>query len=364
MSIVINTNAAATIASMNLAKSSAALATSLNRLSSGSKIVNPADDAGGLAVSMKLSAATGRLAAFNSNFGNASSFLQTQDGVLKVAGEVLNRISELKTLSADPTKNSDDIGNYNSEFLALRDQLDSLSGETFNGVALFGTDSLSVQTGDDISAAISIAGVDLLGGTPGTPVTLNFNTNSTVSSFTPSGAGTLTATGDDLYFTGNGGWGDVIGTLTAGQSAVYDGAGGWTGLTTGSISGTTIQVDDDNTGGSATFTPDAADLTHTGNIANAASLSAVSLETITSAIQDIASHRASNGAQQSRIAFAAELVTVNRAKPEASVRRIVDVDVAVESTRLARFNTLVQAGTAMLSQANQSPQSVLRLISG
>src|SRR5947207_15369069 len=106
MSVVINTNYAATVASNNLAASNSMLQKSLNRLSSGSKIVSPADDAGGLAVSMKLSAAARRSGAAAINIGNSVSFLQTQDGALKVTGKVLDRISELKTLYTDPTKNA------------------------------------------------------------------------------------------------------------------------------------------------------------------------------------------------------------------------------------------------------------------
>src|SRR5436190_14062780 len=109
MSVVINTNFAATVAANNLASSNDNLQKSLNRLSSGSKIVSPADDAGGLAVSMKLSAAARRSGAASINIGNSVSFLQTQDGALKIAGEVLDRMSELKTLYADPTKNSTDL---------------------------------------------------------------------------------------------------------------------------------------------------------------------------------------------------------------------------------------------------------------
>ena len=362
MSLVINTNAAATLASSNLASSNALLNRSLNRLSSGSKIVNPSDDAGGLAVSMKQNAAVKRLAAINNNLSNTTSYLQTQDGVLKVAGKILERIGELKTLNGDVTKNASDLANYNTEFVALKNQLTSLASEKFNGVSLFGTSSMSVQTADDVSATMSIAGIDLLGGTPGTPVTVNFNTNSTTTGFTPSGAGTLSGS-NQIVFTGGGGWGDVIAWVNPGDTATYDGAGGWTGLSGGAVSGTTVQLDDNDLGGSATFTPAGA-ASNTGAIANAGSLSAVSLTTITGAIQDIATHRATNGATQSRISFSSELLTTNKANLEASVSRIVDVDVAQESTQLARFNTLVQAGTAILSQANQSSQSVLRLISG
>src|SRR5688572_2215224 len=99
MPVVINSNFAATLAANNLSASNHHLQRSLNRLSSGSRIVNPADDAGGLAVSMKLSATARRQGAAASNLGNSVSYLQAQDGVMKAAGKVLERISELKTLA-------------------------------------------------------------------------------------------------------------------------------------------------------------------------------------------------------------------------------------------------------------------------
>src|SRR5688572_16760781 len=166
MSVVINTNYSATVASNNLASSNANLQRSLNRLSSGSKIVNPADDAGGLAVSMKLSAAAKRSGAAAINIGNSASYLQTQDGVLKVTGKVLERMSELKTLYNDPTKNSTDLANYDSEFTSLQAQLTSLTAEKFNGVTLFGTTGtagLSVAVTEDGSttSAVTLANRDL-----------------------------------------------------------------------------------------------------------------------------------------------------------------------------------------------------------
>ena len=91
-------------------------------------------------------------------------------------------------------------------------------------------------------------------------------------------------------------------------------------------------------------------------------LGQLNLSDVTAALQNIATFRAQNGAEQSRLTFASELLVVNKANLEAASSRIVDVDVASESTQLARWNTLVQAGTAMLSQANQSAQTALRLL--
>ncbi len=83
---------------------------------------------------------------------------------------------------------------------------------------------------------------------------------------------------------------------------------------------------------------------------------------IQTAIQNLATIRANNGAEQSRLTFAADMLAVNKTNLEAANSRILDVDVADESTKLARFNILQQAGTAMLAQANQATQSILRLI--
>ncbi len=275
MSVVINTNFAATVASNNLAASNQALQKSLNRLSSGSKIVSPADDAGGLAVSMKLSATAKRQGAVNVNIGNAVSFLQTQDGALKVAAKVLERISELRMLNDDVTKSTSDKANYNTEFLALQSQLTAIAGETFNGVSLFGssTTGLSVATTEDASTSSA--------------VTIS---NSVDLASTSSGVGVVSTT--------------------------------------------------------------------------ATSLGALNLADLKTATENVATMRAANGAQQSRLAFASELLTVNKANLESANSRIIDVDVAAESTQLARWNTLVQAGTAMLSQANQSAQTALRLLQG
>ena len=272
MPVVLNTNQSATSAANNLATSSSMLQKSLNRLSSGSKIVNPSDDAGGLAVSMKLSATAKRQGAVNNNIGNAVSLLQTQDGALKVAGKILDRISELRTLNDDVTKSTGDKANYDTEFVALKTQLTAITSEKFNGIALFGSSTSTVNATEDASTSTQI-----------------------------------TVSGRDL------------------------------GSTT-----TTVGV---------------------GNITALSSLSGItSIDTIKSAIENVATMRAQNGAEQSRLGFASELLTINKANLEAATSRITDVDVADESTQLARWNTMVSAGTSMLSQANQSSQTALRLL--
>src|SRR5438552_10202053 len=93
--MVINTNLSALSSARLLAASSSMLAKSLARLSSGSKITSPEDDAAGLAVSLRFSAQINRTAAASANVSNAISFTQTQDGFLSKIGAALDRMSEL-----------------------------------------------------------------------------------------------------------------------------------------------------------------------------------------------------------------------------------------------------------------------------
>jgi flagellin len=89
---------------------------------------------------------------------------------------------------------------------------------------------------------------------------------------------------------------------------------------------------------------------------------AAAISNITLAIQTLAELRATNGSEQVRLTFAADMLAVNKTNLEAANGRIMDVDIAAESANLARLNILQQAGTAMLAQANQSSQSLLRLL--
>jgi flagellin len=163
MSLTINTNTAAISAAYNLNQSNASLQHALAELSSGSKIVNPSDDAGGLAVSMRMGATIDETNAANANVANANSFLQTQDGSLNVASSILTRMAELSTMSSDPTKNAGDIANYGAEFTALQGQLTDLSQGTFNGVNLFkaGGGTLSVGISADGTLTQNVSQADL-----------------------------------------------------------------------------------------------------------------------------------------------------------------------------------------------------------
>src|SRR5436309_7691250 len=117
--MVINTNISALSSARLLSESSSMLAKSLARLSSGSKITSPEDDAAGIAVALRFDAQINRTKAANADVGNAISFSQTRDGFLQKIGKALDRMSELAILSQDVTKTAADSALYNAEFQTL-----------------------------------------------------------------------------------------------------------------------------------------------------------------------------------------------------------------------------------------------------
>ena len=169
--ITVNTNMVSSWAAYNLNNTNTNLQRSLSRLSSGSRINSSYDDAGGLAVSMKLSAAIRRTEATQSNINNTLSMLQTQDGALKSAEKVLTRMSELIQLSGDVTKSTNDRALYQTEYHSLQSQMVDLVDEQFNGVNMFTsggwnsaidtTNTLTVVLSQDGGQTASISVSDL-----------------------------------------------------------------------------------------------------------------------------------------------------------------------------------------------------------
>jgi flagellin len=120
----------------------------------------------------------------------------------------------------------------------------------------------------------------------------------------------------------------------------------------------TVYTSEDGTTSSVSITSRA-----TADWTSLTDLATSDVSEITTAIENVATQRAANGAEQSRLTYAGEMLTINKTNLESANSRIADVDVAEESTQLAKWNILVQSGTAMLAQANQSSQSALSLIS-
>ena len=378
MPVSINTNYAATAASNNLALSNSMLQRSLNRLSSGSRIVSPSDDAGGTAVAMRLSANAKRSGSAATNINNAVSLLQNQDGALKVGGKILERMAELQSLWNDATKNAEDKSLYDIEFNALQGQLRSLSEEKFNGVNIFGSTATHIITSaaGDQTLTISAKGVGATGteGTPSKVTSSAYTTATTAGTVTIAGITIAVTTADTATsmmekIRDNA---DLLGKATASldsagklviSNAIYGAndlviSGTAAALTALGISAGTTNNGTADTRDKISVLMEAASLGDTF-------VDGVDLdvnEVINDAQNEFASYRAHNGAEQNGLNFAAELLVLNKANLEAATGRIVDVDVADESTQLAKWTTLTQAGTAMLAQANQANSLVLKLL--
>jgi flagellin len=302
MGLVISSNFAAAFAARQVEKNHDGLTQSLNRLSSGQRIVNPYDDAGGMAVQLKMKAAISRGGVAKNNIKNAISLLQTQDGVLQTATNVVSRIAELKAMTQDATKNSEDLQNYNEEYQVLREQLVQLHNEQLNARGLFGDFS---NTGE------------------------------------------LTQTSHDsvfeIYTTEQG---------SAGPSVIIEGLNlSNTGASTDTSVTLIVNSIDADYSGSVTAI-------NSGGIADAA----LTMQNILDDLQRLANARAKNGALQSRLNFAYDQASISKTNMEAARSRIIDVDIAEESSNFASKNILMQASSSMLAQANNSTRSALQLL--
>ena len=162
--MVINTNVEAQSTANHLNASQIQLAKSLARLSSGSKIIVPSDDAAGLAVSSRLNSQVKRLDSALNNVVNAVSFTQTQDGFMKTIDKAFRRMGELAMLAQDTTKSDEDRALYNQEFEQLKEYVAETAKQDFNGVSLFAGKTLDVTVDSD-GTTFSMIGIDLAANT-------------------------------------------------------------------------------------------------------------------------------------------------------------------------------------------------------
>ncbi len=267
--MVINTNISALNAANDLDQSNNALNASLARLSTGSQLVNASDNPAGLAESISLNAQIGQTNAANQNVGNATSFLQTQDGYLQQIGVALDQMASLAVEAQDGTISTTQAADYQKEFKALGAYVNSTALQAFNGVSLFSGTNLVVTTNGSGGTA-TLTGVNL-------------------------GAQTLYA------------------TATAADISTSSGA-------------------------------------------------ATALTAVSAAISQLGTDRATVGANEETMSYTGQELSVLATNLTAANSQIADVDVATESTNFAKYQILVQSGTAMLAQANQDPQNVLKLI--
>ena len=330
MSINISTNTAALRAGSYLAQNNAKLQRSFDRLSSGKKLSSPIEDPGGLAVSMKLSAAINRLAGAQNNVQNATSFLEVQDGMLDTVGRIVDRMSELKGLaSQDPMKSEQDRASYNNEFKDLQVQLYNISQQTFNGVSLFANFTTS-DAGAVTTTEILFDAED---------TTRSMDNTLTIFTSTEGSAGSRVS----IFKSGLQSALTLHTTKTNAGSVADDTVAAWSTVVANQGNNKMI-----------TFAAD--------EIANTIDLDDISVGVITQALENISYLRAQNGGSQSRLAFNLESLTQQKTNMRAALGRIVDVDIAEESTNVAKYSILNQAAASMLAQANASSDVALMLL--
>ena len=300
---VIASNISALRATAASTSASNALSTSMERLSTGNRINSAKDDAAGLAISASMTAQIKGMAQGIRNANDGISLAQTAEGALNEVGNMLQRMRELKVQSSNGTYSTADKANIVNEQATLAAQITSVVNNTkFNNKALFTTPAAA--NGNDVS------------------IQTGATTSDTV---------TIKMTDMTAAYTAASGSTAAVGSALA---AVVD----FSASPTSALKMTTT-----GTGASAVTTDPA-------------------LADYDNAIAQVSQVRAGLGATQNRLQSAVNSSTSNMTNLSEARSRIQDTDFSEETTALAKAQILSQASTAMLSQANQSQQGVLKLL--
>lgn len=353
---VINTNITSMIGQQNLSKSQSALATSMERLSSGLRINSAKDDAAGQAIANRMSSQITGLSQAQRNANDGISVAQTAEGALNQVNDNLQRIRELSVQAQNGTNSQDDLNSIQAEINQRLSEIDRISEQTdFNGVKVLASDqNLQIQVGANDGEAISVNLKEITSDTLGLGA---FNVNGI-------DAATLSGTVPPA-------------SLAAGATAtVIEDADGNT------IAGTVKEINDADGNGTGEFV---VEFTNTDSetayyaVSNVAlngtdaevtvdatteigQLSTSPLAALDSALSNVDTLRSDLGAIQNRFESAITNLQTNETNLAAARSRIEDADYAVEVANMTRSQILQQAGTSVLAQANQVPQSVLSLL--
>ena len=314
MASSINTNVVSLNSQRALSASQNSLSTSMQRLSSGLRINSAKDDAAGLAIAERMNTQVKGMNVAIRNANDGISMAQTAEGSLSKIGDNLQRMRELAVQSRNATNSEGDRANLQKEFGQLQQEIDRTIGSAkFNGVSTFSSGNATLEfqigAGTDASDRITVSSVQLGGGTAATA-------GAAVADITD---GTVTAA--DLK--------NLMSTLT-------------TTNTTGGTAGVGIAI-----GGTSGIA--------VGDIDSA-------IKVIDAALNQINDKRAEFGAIQNRFDAVVSNLQVGVENESSARGRIMDADFASETANLSRSQILQQAGTAMIAQANQLPQSVLSLL--
>ncbi|RZM20490.1 MAG: flagellin, partial [Sphingomonas sp.] len=290
------------------------------------------------------------------NANDGIALAQSADGALGEATNILQRIRELAVQSASDTYQNSDRTNLQTEVSELQKQLVNIAGTKFNGVSLFDSQkakSINIQTGSGSKdqVALSISKLDL----------------STISGALSTTADTAAKLGDAL------GSGDPLVTtkhvITA-EDVAYGAQFADGNLKTPGASGAQAAAAKEDIGtevtlkaGDQIYVPATKQGAVSGGIDVSTGATAKSaLDALDNALAAVNTTRASLGAGQSRLNSVVNTLTSSVANLTDARSRIEDVDFSTETTNLAKAQILSQASTALLAQANQSQQGVLKLL--
>jgi len=339
---LINSSAVSS-ANYYLGKNQKNLQESIKRLASGKKISGPGDDPGNLAVSMKLNAQLSRISGIKNNIQNGISFLEVQDSALETAGRILNRMIELKGLATqDPMKSAQDLETYDNEFKDLQLQMYGLSQSTFNGVSLFANTSpsnIELVFGEEKQGLQRFNDPGLNIG--GYPHAISISTSGQSSEGTmveihkSSLLAALTIQSDDPERLDN--------TLAQFSQATNIGEAIWSFAAKERADAWGLNDLDPNI--------------HYQHLP-------ASIGLYDQAVENLSVLRANNASQQSQLNFAADHISSYETGLRSAIGRIEDVDIAEESANLAKHSILTKASAAMVAQASQSTQSIMRTLLG
>ncbi len=408
----INTNIMALDAYRNLNNTNDALASSLEKLSSGYRINRAADDASGLVISQNLDKQISGLKVATQNAQDGISVVQTAEGALTQVNAMLQRIHDLIVQSAN-TASSDSTARTaaQNEIVQLRDEIDRIGNTTSFGNqnlldGSFGAQAAqltSTATGLTSGAVIAGTGASLAfslnidaGNTAGSlqvSVAVNAGTYATAASFqtelqndvnakTTGVAGFTGSVAVSVTDLGSGVWtvnfkrnstnadtgisisgvGDGLAGVitTSGASTVANTAGGVFQVGANVTDSNQIHVSIDDvriTGGTNTIYTALANVDVTNTTQNGTSATLVD-----NAIASVSALRGQLGADQNRFQSTIANLQVTTENLSASESRIRDTDMAAEMVNFTRDQILLQAGTAMLAQANSAPQTILKLL--
>lgn len=359
----INTNVSAINASNNLSRVQDAASESMAKLSSGLRINKSGDDAAGLGIANKLHADTRALTQASRNAEQANALLSIADGATSTIQKMLERIKELATQSASDNTDAAGRTRIQSEFTALTAEITRTVNTTkFQGSALINGSFGATASGTALTTAAGVQAVNLSGAAADTYTLTNASgvvtladTNGHSQSLTPTATTIQT-----LNFSSLGISIDTNNTVTAaglsGKTIIVTAGTGsfMVGSSGAYTSNDNIQLNAINL--------DLTTLGISGDNLSSASAAKTALTNIDTALGVVATAQGSIGASQNRVGYAQDNLKSSIANYTAAESVIRDVDMAAEMTQFSKNNVLAQAGTAMLAQANQSGQSVLKLL--